>query len=103
MPPLLHDRFLMLDAAHACDLATGEVVEIAGLEERRSTYDRSMPGLLEVLEHGRDGEPRAIVADIRAAVRWRTAADRIAGEAASRGYVPIEVGLYTRLRAVMQD
>ena len=103
MPPLLHDRFLMIDATHACDLASGDVVEIDRLDERRGAHDLPMPALLEVLDHGRDGQPRAVVADIRAALRWRAAADRIAEAAANRGYVPIDVGVYTRLRAVMPE
>src|SRR5688572_21415496 len=103
MPPLLRDRYLMIDATRACDLATGDVVPIDELTAHRSARHRSPPALLEVLEHGRDGEPRAVVATLKPPARWKVMVDRIAADAVDRGYVPIDVGLYTRLGAAIQD
>jgi DNA-binding NtrC family response regulator len=103
MPPLLRDRYLMIDPTRACDLATGDVVSIDGLTEHRHRRQPSLPALLEVLDHGRDGEPRAIVASLNPRVRWKATVDRVAADAADRGYVPIDVAVYTRLRSAIQD
>jgi two-component system, NtrC family, response regulator AtoC len=103
MPPLLHDRYLMIDARHARDLATGDAVRIDELGERRTGRAPSSPELLELLDHGRDGDPRAVRIDLRSPGGWKGAVDRVATEAVDRGYVPIGVDIYARLFPVMPD
>jgi DNA-binding NtrC family response regulator len=103
MPPLLHDRYLMIDAGDACDLATGQIVPIDRVDERPATRTLLLPALTEVLEHGRDGSPRAVVVDVRSSAGWTTAADQIGAEAAGRGYVPVAVDLYARLQLAIPD
>ena len=100
MPPVLLDRYLVINANQACDLATGNVVAIDGLSERREAHVPPPPALTEVLEHGRDGEPRALTADLGSSA-WRSVADRIATDAVDRGYVPIAVDLYRRMMLVI--
>jgi DNA-binding NtrC family response regulator len=101
MPLLLHDRYLAIDGHHACDLVTGDVVATASLTGQPSVHDPSFPALVELLDHGRDGQPRSIVVNVRSTAALRASANRIGGAAADRGYVPIGVDVYARLRAAM--
>jgi DNA-binding NtrC family response regulator len=103
MPPLLHDRYLMINATDACDLATGAVASVEALVARRESSELTPPALLEMLDHGRDGSPRAVVADLASTTRLKVMVDRIAGAAVERGYVPIDVGLYARMRPVLEE
>ncbi len=104
MTPLVRDRYFAYDREHAWDLATGDVVLLADLD---SADDRSAPcppppPLVEVLDHGREGEPRwvALDADERpAAAVVRSAADA----ARARGYVALSAVMYTRLRDVLAE
>ena len=59
--------------------------------------------LLEVLDHGREGEPRWVVADTAATgPRSSVVARRVAAAARARGYVPINADVYLRLREVLE-
>ena len=103
MPPLLLDRYLVINAEQACDLATGDVVRVDGLTERTDVRTPTVATLTEVLDHGRDGQPRALTADMRAHTRWKAAADCLATEAVGRGYVPIAADLYARVLPILLD
>ncbi len=102
MPPVLLDRYLVINAEQACDLATGQVVAIERLSPRDEEHIPSPPTLTEVLDHGRDGEPRAIVADLRPSAA-KSVAGRIATDAVARGYMPIAVDLYRRTMLTIGD
>jgi len=102
MPPVLLDRYLVINAEQACDLATGQVVAIERLSPRDEEHIPSPPTLTEVLDHGRDGEPRAIVADLRPSAA-KSVAGRIATDAVARGYMPIAVDLYRRTMLLIGD
>ena len=80
MTRLLHDRYVVFDATRGCDLVTGDEVALASIEDDRLISScqsessvnahargigQSVPGISEVLGHGRDGEPRWIVVDAR--------------------------------------
>src|SRR5690348_9470105 len=103
MPPLLHDRYLMIDAHHARDLATGEVVPAGGLPERDGPVLPPLTVLTDVLAHGQDGRPRAVVVDLPAPGGWTEAARRVALEATRHGYVPVMAQIYPKLRLVMPE
>jgi DNA-binding NtrC family response regulator len=100
MSRLLHDRYCASGSTHAWDLATGESVRIDAI----ATGDAEPPApasLVEVLDHGRDGEPRWIVADTARGPRSPVMARRVAAAARSRGYVPIAADVYWRLRDML--
>jgi DNA-binding NtrC family response regulator len=59
--------------------------------------------LLEVLDHGREGEPRWIVADTANGPRSPVLIRRVASAACARGYVPIAADLYLRLRETLDE
>jgi DNA-binding NtrC family response regulator len=115
MTRLLHDRYLPLDDARACDLVTGEEVALNGLPIPNSQSDARANsqalevgarnswelGVDEVLSHGRDGEPRWIVADVRNAAQAGALARRAAADGQRRGFVTISVANYLRLREVL--
>src|SRR3954463_4399226 len=103
MPPLLLERYLVVNPTHACDLATGDVVPIDGLMEPTIVRAPPAAALTEVLEHGHDGQPRALVAHMAAAPGWKAAADRVAADAVHRGYVPIAADLYARVLPIIGD
>lgn len=100
MSRLLHDRYCAYGPSHAWDLATGESVRVHAIAHD----DNEAPApasLLEVLEHGRDGEPRWIVADTANGPRSPVVARRVAAAARARGYVPIAAEVYLRLREIL--
>jgi two-component system response regulator AtoC len=103
MSRLLHDRYYAYANEHAWDLATGETITI----DRIATTHWSMPpaveSLVEVLDHGRDGEPRRVVVDIASGHSSRALARRLAEDARARGYVPIAADIYLRLRSLLDD
>ncbi|HKE87322.1 MAG TPA: hypothetical protein VKB50_26370, partial [Vicinamibacterales bacterium] len=64
MTRLIRDRYYAYANAHAWDLATGETMTLGDLED---AHANGMPAALteaepatlkEVLDHGREGEPR---------------------------------------------
>src|SRR3954471_1078757 len=103
MPPLLLERYLVVNATQACDLATGDMVPIDGLIEPTIVRTPPAAALTEVLEHGHDGQPRALVAHMAAASGWKAAADRVAADAVHRGYVPIAADLYARVLPIIGE
>ena len=103
MPRLLHDRYLLLTDQQACDMATGEVVTIDAALEPAAGGEPTLPALAEVLDHGRDGCPRAVAADVRAGTRWKTVASRVAVDAVARGYVAMSVDVYRRFAPLLGD
>ena len=102
MTRLLHDRYYAYAAEHAWDLATGESVPIGELAAASTASPVAEP-LLEVLDHGRDGEPRWVVVETAAGQSSRAVARRAAEEARARGLVPIAADVYLRLRSLLED
>src|SRR4051812_3140888 len=103
MPPLLLERYLVVNPTHACDLATGDIVPIDGLMEPTIVRTPPAAALTEVLDHGHDGQPRALVAHMAAAAGGKAAADRVAADAVHRGYVPIAADLYARVLPIIGE
>lgn len=102
MPRLLNDRYVAYDGIHGCDLATGEEVRLDALPDLPP--EAGVPALIEILDEGRDGDPRWFVADVRSATQAAAIARRAAADARVRGFVPMLVPLYLRLRdALAQD
>ncbi|HVQ11970.1 MAG TPA: hypothetical protein VMS40_00150, partial [Vicinamibacterales bacterium] len=63
MSRLLHDRYYAYAAERAWDLATGESVTIETIATVPSPSSPVVESLAEVLDHGRDGEPRWVVVE----------------------------------------
>ena len=59
--------------------------------------------LMEVLDHGRDGDPRWVVSDARNAAQAAAMARRAAASGRARGFVPVLVPLYLRFRDALAD
>jgi DNA-binding NtrC family response regulator len=96
MSRLLHDRFYTYGSEHAWDLATGDSVRVADIAVE--TNEPPPPSsILEVLDHGREGEPRCVSADLPPATRWLAIARRSAAAARARGYIPVAADVYLRL------
>ena len=103
MSRLLHDRYYAYAADHAWDLATGESVTIEAIESVPSTSSPVVESLAEVLDHGRDGEPRWVVVETTAGQSSLAVARRLAEDARARGFVPIAVDVYLRLRSLLEE
>jgi DNA-binding NtrC family response regulator len=100
MNRLLHDRYYTYGPSHAWDLATGESLRVD--EIAADVGEAPAPSsLVEVLEHGREGEPRWVVADTTHGPRSPVVARRVAAAARARGYVPVAADVYLRLRDVL--
>ncbi|HEY9464063.1 MAG TPA: sigma-54 dependent transcriptional regulator [Vicinamibacterales bacterium] len=100
MSRLLHDRYCAYGSSHAWDLTTGASVRVDAI----AADDCEPPApasLLEVLEHGREGEPRWVVADSANGPRSPVLIRRVASAARARGYVPIAADVYLRLRETL--
>ena len=100
MSRLLHDRYCAYASSHAWDLTTGESVRVDAI----AADDAEPPApasLVEVLDHGREGEPRWVVADNANGPRSPVVARRVAAAARARGYVPIAADVYLRLRDML--
>ena len=100
MSRLLHDRYWAYASSHAWDLTTGERVRVDAI----AADDAEPPApasLLEVLDHGREGEPRWVVADNANGPRSPALTRQVAAAARVRGYVPIAADIYLRLRDVL--
>jgi hypothetical protein len=100
MPRLLHDRYLAHDARHAWDLATGALVPLDPLSPHTAAGP-PLPNLAEALDHGREGTPRVITVDVAPGTSATDLVGRAAAEACARGYVPLDVGAYRRLRSLV--
>ena len=96
MARLLHDRYVAYDDIHGCDLATGDEVRLDDLPDEVSL--ETVPALIELLNDGRDGSPRWIALDVRNRTQAAAVARRAAAAGRLRGFVPILVSLYGRLR-----
>ena len=96
MPRLIHDRYLANGGDAAWDLATGQMVPKTEIAATASGDEPPLASLIEVLDHGREGVPRWIVADVRRGSALAAALDRAAADAAARGYVPVSVDIYAR-------
>ena len=103
MSRLLHDRYYVYAAQHAWDLATGESVTIDTIATVPSNSSPVVESLAEVLEHGRDGEPRWVVVDSATGQSSAAVARRLAEDARARGFVPIAVDVYLRLRGLLDE
>jgi two-component system response regulator AtoC len=103
MTRLLHDRYYAYADDHAWDLATGESVHRSRLDPAPSTLKPVSAALVELLEHGRDGEPRWVVVDTSSGQSSLAIARRVAEQARVRGFVPIAVEVYLRLRSLLED
>jgi DNA-binding NtrC family response regulator/tetratricopeptide (TPR) repeat protein len=101
MPRLLHDRYVAYDGIHGCDLATGDDVRVDALPPPRT--EEEIPALIELLSNGTDGQPRWVVADVANAMQAAVTARRAAAAARTRGFVPVLVTLYERLRGLLED
>ncbi len=100
MSRLLHDRYCAYGSSHAWDLTTGASVRVDAI----AADDCEPPApasLLEVLDHGREGEPRWVVADTANGPRSPVLIRRVAAAARARGYVPIAADVYLRLRETL--
>src|SRR4051794_13177392 len=91
---MLHDRYLHYDHDRVCDLVTGELGSLAaaGREDERED-ERSVAALIELLEHGRDGTPRWVVADARSPHDAAVTRRRVAAAARRLGYVAVSAAL----------
>src|SRR5688500_946187 len=102
MARLLRDRYFEYAPDQAWDLATGEPVNVGVLPDEGPRRDPPFGPLVEVLDHGREGAPRWIVADIPTR-GWTTAVRGAADDARSRGFVPVAADLYLRLRTLAAE
>ena len=101
MSRLLHDRYYAYGPSHAWDLATGDSLRVDEIVADDPVEPPAPPSLVEALEHGREGEPRWVVADAARGPRSPVVARRLATAARARGYVPIAADVYLRLREVL--
>ena len=103
MARLLQDRYFEYAPDRTWDLATGEDVDTMQVTSERGPGHPSLAPLREVLDHGREGVPRWIVADAPAGVALGRLVDAAAEEARSRGFVPVAVDVYRRLRTLLAE
>src|SRR4030095_9552809 len=101
MSRLLRDRYLSVDDCHAWDLACGEIVDVPSNDEATS-IDPSLAGLVEMLDHGTEGVPRWVLVD-QGLSSVSAIVNRAAHAAARRGFVPISVGMYVRVREAVES
>ena len=100
MTRLLHDRYYAYADDHAWDLATGDGVRIGDL----ATAHEGAPAPAawnEVLDHGRDGEPRWLALDAPTTGRSHVT-ESVADAARTRGFIPIAADVYLRLRPLLR-
>src|SRR5262245_51792954 len=110
MSRLLHDRYYAYTETHAWDLATGAIVRAGEIPDMtqpdlsplRPEPDPAPRTLVEVLDHGREGEPRWVVLDPGPA-NVSTRAECAAIAARQRGFIPVAAELYLRLRQLLRD
>jgi DNA-binding NtrC family response regulator len=109
MTRLLHDRYYAYADAQAWDLATGASVRVNELQGGRpadaSAAVLAQPApasLTEVLDHGREGQPRWLLLDGPPADR-PLIIERAATAARDRGFVPVAADIYLRLRELLRQ
>ena len=110
MPRLLHDRYFAYDNVHGCDLVTGQDVRLdvlpdasAGDAASDSAFVPAPAALLDVLDGAREGSPRWVSTDVRDHQQAARIACAAADQARQRGFVPLLVPLYLRLRDALAD
>ena len=108
MTRLIRDRYFAYDEVRGCDLTTGDDVRLGDLPADSSDGEPASPldacglaPLVEVLNDGRDGDPRWVVADARNGAQAAAMARRAAAEARRLGFVPLLSSLYLRWRDVL--
>ena len=108
MTRLIQDRYFAYDEVRGCDLTTGDDVRLddlpADIADDGSVPPQDAGGLaplVEVLNDGRDGDPRWVVADARNGAQAAAMARRAAAEARRLGFVPLLASLYLRWREVL--
>jgi DNA-binding NtrC family response regulator len=102
MSRLLHDRYYSYAAEHAWDLATGNSITVDKMAPGPPGGPPLVESFAEVLDHGRDGEPRWVVMETASAHSSNAVARRLADDARARGFVPIAVDVYLRLRSLLE-
>ena len=103
MVGLIGDRYLSAGSEAVLDLATARVVPSIGIARESSSEVPPIESLVDVLDHGREGFPRWVVADLRPSREPAAAVHRAAADASARGYVPIAVELFARRDAMLAD
>ncbi len=101
MSRLLCDRYLQFDDGRAWDLATGQAVPLEAVTAATGRDAPAIAAFSEVLDHGLEGVPRWLVARVPSAAAAAGAIRRVATDAAARGFVPIAVADYLRLRETL--
>ena len=102
MGRLAADRYFTDDERHGWDLATGEPLPADSCPEAEPCDDPPLTALVEVLEHGLEGTPRWIAVDDPCRNMARSLR-RAALDGQARGFVPVAVDVYLRLRASLDE
>jgi transcriptional regulator with GAF, ATPase, and Fis domain len=102
MARLVRDRYYEYGPDRACDLATGEEVRVEA-PTQLAPPEPPLAAWIEVLDHGREGAPRWIVAESPPGRGWIAAVRRAADDARARGFVAIAADVYLRLRPVLEE
>jgi transcriptional regulator with GAF, ATPase, and Fis domain len=102
MAALLRDRYCEYAPDRLWDLLTGAPARASDTADDERGDGAGPQALQEVLEHGTDGSPRWIVVQPGAGT-WATQARVAAAEARRRGYVPIAVDVYLRIRLLLAE
>jgi DNA-binding NtrC family response regulator len=103
MSRLLRDRYYECSTGQVWDLLTGETAAGAVAADDGRRREPAFAPLVEVLDHGRDGAPRWIVADMPAGRGWMAAVRGAAEDARARGFVPVAADLYLRMGTVLHE
>jgi DNA-binding NtrC family response regulator/tetratricopeptide (TPR) repeat protein len=98
---LVRDRYITWEGNRLLDLATGLVGDTESLREDIDGEAPLWP-LVEILEHGREGEPRWVAARLDSIRNMERLRRRAATDASVRGVVPVGVEVYVALRAQLQ-
>ena len=99
---LIDDRYLSNGSGDVLDLATRRVVPVDAITRDSSVDGPPIDSLVDVLDQGREGFPRWIVAELGPG-HGTAAMLRAAADASARGYVPIAVELFARGGGVLAD
>ena len=97
MSRLLHDRYYAYGPSHAWDLATGESLRVDEIVADDLAEPPPPASLVEALEHGREGEPRWIVADTGTGPRSPVVARRLATEEGILGGISTGANLWAAI------
>ncbi len=105
MTRLLHDRYVVFDGTRGCDLVSGHEVMLDALPADDPALEVGSweLGISEVLDHGRDGEPRWLAVFARNGTQASAIGRRAAATARRHGFVAIAVDLYLKLCDVLRE